>query len=71
MQDQPVVGVAAEWLGNDFFQLGFDLVDVLAWSEAGPIADAKDMRVYCEGFLAEGCVQHNVGSLAAYAGKRL
>ena len=65
------MGVSAKGLGNDLFQLCLDFVDVLAGGQAGPIADAKDMRVYCEGFLAEGCVQHNVGSLAAYTGKRL
>jgi hypothetical protein len=63
--------VAAEGLGNDLLQLCLDLVDVLAWSKAGPIADAKDMRVDRERLLAECRVQNDIGSLAANAGQRL
>ena len=71
MQDQPVVGVAAEGLRHDLFQLGLDVVDGLAGREAGAVADAEHMRVDGEGLLAEGGIEDDVCRLAANAGKGL
>jgi len=65
VQDQPVVGVAAEGLGNDLFELSLDLVDGLARRKAGAVADAEDMRVDGKSFLAESSVQDTICSLAA------
>lgn len=66
-----MVRVAAERLGDDLIQLGFDFVDVLSRSETGAIADAEHMRVYRERFLAEGGVENDICGLAPNAGKRL
>ena len=63
--------IAAEGLRDDLFKLRFDLVYALARSEAGPVADAEDMGVNGKCFLAERCVQDNIGSLPANAGERL
>jgi hypothetical protein len=71
VQDQPVVRVAAERLGHDLLELGFDLVDRLARRESGTVADAEYVRVDREGFLAEGGVEHDVCGLASDAGERL
>jgi hypothetical protein len=71
VEDQPVVRVAAEGLGHDLFELGFDLIDVLARREAGAVADAEHMGVDRERLLAERGVEDHVGGLAADAGKRL
>ena len=60
-----MVGVAAEGLRDDPFQLGFDLFDGFAGSQAGAVADAEDMRVDGKSFLAESSVQDNICSLAA------
>jgi hypothetical protein len=69
VQDQPVVGVPAEGLGNDLLELRFDDVDILARGEAGAIADAKYVSVDGEGFRPEVSVENNVGGLAADARK--
>ena len=63
--------IAAEGLRDDLFKLRFDLVYVLARSKARPVADAEDMGVNGKCFLAERCVQDNIGSLPANAGERL
>jgi hypothetical protein len=65
-----MVGVAAEGLRHDFLELGFDLVDILAGREAGPVADPEDVGVDRERLLAPGGVEHDVGGLAADAGQR-
>ena len=66
-----MVSVAAEELGHDFLELGFDLVDVLAGCEAGAVADAEDVSVDGEGFLAERGIENDVRGLAADAGEFL
>ena len=63
--------VAPEGLRDDLFELGFYLVDGLARSEAGAIADPEYVRVDRERFLAERCVEDDVCSLAADTRKRL
>ena len=63
--------IAAEGLRDDLFKLRFDLVYVLARSKARPVADAEYMGVNGKCFLAERCVQDNIGSLPANAGERL
>ena len=66
-----MVRVAAERLRDDLLELGFDLVDSLAGREAGAVADAEDVGVDRERLLAERGVEHDVGGLAADAGKGL
>ena len=67
MQDQPVVRIQSEGLGNGLLKLELDPQHVLAWREPRPIADPEDVRIDREGLLAEGRVQHDVRSLAAHA----
>jgi hypothetical protein len=45
VQDQPVVRVAAEGLGHDLVEPGFDLIGCLARGEAGAVAHTEDVRV--------------------------
>jgi len=71
VQDQPVVRIPAEGLGDDFFKLLFDRVDILARREAGAVADAEDVGVDRERLLAERGVENDVGGLAADSGQRL
>ena len=71
MQDQPVVRIAAEGLGDDLLKPGLDLVDGLAGREPGPVADPEDVGVDREGFLAERGVEDDIGGLAPDAGKGL
>jgi hypothetical protein len=66
-----MVGVATERLGDDFVELGLDLVDILGGRETGAVADAKDVRVDRERLLAPRGVEHDIGGLAADPGKRL
>ena len=66
-----MVRVAAERLGDDPLEPGLDLVDGLARREAGTVANAEDVRVDREGFLAERGIEDDVGGLAADAGQRL
>ena len=66
-----MVRVAAEGLGHDLFELGLDLVDILAWREASAVADPEHVRVDRERLLAERGVEHHVGGLAADAGQGL
>ena len=63
------MGVPPEWLGHEFFKLGLDRFDIVARCEAGAVADAKDVRIDRERFLAEGGVEHHVGGLAADSGQ--
>ena len=65
------MGVAAEGLRDDLFELRLDLVDRLAGREAGAIGDAEDVRVDGEGLLAERGVEDDVCRLAADTGKFL
>jgi len=48
--------VAAEGLGDDLFELGFDRIDIIAGRQAGSIADAKDVRVDRERLLSKSRV---------------
>ena len=66
-----MVSVAAEGLGNDLLELRFDIVDGLARRETRAVADAENMSVDRERFLAEGGVEDDIGRLAADAGERL
>jgi hypothetical protein len=68
MQDQPVMGVTSEWLGDDLFEVRLDRVDCLAGRKAGAVTDPKDVGVDREGLLAECRVEHDVGGLAADSG---
>ena len=62
-----MVGVAAERLRDDLFELRLDFVDVLAGREAGAVADAEDVGVDGEGLLAERGVEDDVGGLSSDA----
>ena len=48
-------------------QLFLDLERCFARREAGPVADAKDMRVNRYGGLSKSCVEDNIGCLASNA----
>src|SRR5690625_375316 len=71
VQDQPVVGVAAECVGNRLDQLVLHRAHGLAGRQAGAVGDAEDVRVHGNGRFAEGGVEDHVGGLAADAGQRL
>ena len=71
VQDQPVMRVLLEFVGDEFQEPLLDFVDVLAGREAGPVGDAEDVRVHGDRRLAEGGVQHDVGRLAPDARQRL
>jgi len=66
-----MVRVPPEGLWHDLLELGFNLVDRLPGREAGAVADAEDVGIDGEGLLAERGVEHDVGGLAADAGKFL
>jgi len=66
-----MVRVTAEWLRHDSFELGFNLIDILARREAGAIADAEHVRVDRERLFAKGRVEHDVGGFPPDTGKRL
>jgi hypothetical protein len=66
-----MVRIPAEGLRYDLVELRLDLIDGLAGGEAGPVADAEDMRVDREGLLAEGGIEHDIRGLTADAGKLL
>ena len=58
------MGVPPERLRHAFFELGLDRFDIFARCKADAVADAEDVRIDRERFLAEGGVEHHVGSLA-------
>src|SRR5712692_5213164 len=68
VQDQPVVRVLAEALGNELEELVLDLPHVLARREAGAVGDSKDMRVHRNGRMAEGGVEDHIGRFPADSG---
>ena len=53
------------------FELLLHLQRRLAGREAGAVTDAEDMGVHRDGRLAEGCVEDDIGRLAADAGQAL
>ncbi len=64
MKDQPVVRVAAEGLGHDLVEPGFDLIGCLARGEAGAVAHTEDVSVDGEGLFTPGGVENDVGGFA-------
>ena len=66
-----MVSVAAKGLRDDLLQLGFDIVDRFAGSEARAIADSEYVCVDCKGFLAERSVENDIGGLTPDARQRL
>ena len=50
---------------HDFEQFFFDCHHVLAWRDAGAVGDPEDVRIDCDGRLAEGDVQNHIGGFAA------
>jgi len=71
VKDQPVVGIAAERLGNHLLEFRFDLVDRLARRKAGAVAYAKHMGVDGKRLLAEGGVEHDIGRFPPDSGELL
>ena len=64
-----MMGVKHEF-GRDHplkFQLHFERR--VARRQPGSIADAKYMRIHCNGALAESHVEHDIGGLAARSGQ--
>ena len=60
MQDQPVVGVFLELFRDKFKQFLFYFQDILADPDTGTVGDTEDMRIDCDGWLTEGCIQDHV-----------
>src|SRR5437899_5679342 len=71
MQDQPMVRILQVFRRGEFEQPLLDLERILAWSDAGAVGDAKDVRVDRHRRLAECRVEHHVRGLAADAGQAL
>jgi hypothetical protein len=57
VQDQPVVRVPPERLGNDPVELCFDLIGCLSGSEPGSVTDPEDMGIDRKSLLAKGGVE--------------
>jgi hypothetical protein len=70
MQDEPMVRVQLELVRDLFLQRQLDCQNVLSGGQIGPVADAKNVRVYRDRLFAEGHVQHDVGGLSSGAGQR-
>jgi len=71
VQNQPVVGVPPERLGDDFLELCLDLVDRLSRRQTGAITDSENVSVDRKGLLAESRVENDISGLAADAGQSL
>jgi len=67
MQDQPMVRIQSEGLGNGLLKLELDPQHVLAWREPRPIADPEDVRVHGKRRFAERGVENDVCRLSAHA----
>jgi hypothetical protein len=63
--------IAAERLGHDLLELGFDFIRRFARREAGTVTDSKNMRVDGERFFPERSVEHHIRRLAPHSGERL
>ena len=59
----------AERLRHALVELRFDVIGRFALGETRPVADPQDMRVDCEGLLAEPSIQDDVGGLAPHTGE--
>jgi len=68
VENQPVVRIQPEGLGDGFFKLQLDLKHILAGCEARPVANAEDVRVDRERLFAECRVEDHVRCLAPDAG---
>jgi hypothetical protein len=64
VQDEPMMGMQHELVGNHALQLELHVQHVLARRHIGAIADAEDMRVHGHRMLAERHVEHDIGGLA-------
>ena len=71
MQNKPVMGMALVFVRHDLIQLGLHFERRLSDREAGAIADAEDVRVDRNRGLAEGDIENDIRSLAAYSGQCL
>lgn len=71
VQDEPVMGVLFEFIGHEFKQSFFYLIDVFAGRDRGAVRDPEDMGVHRDGRLAKGGIQDHIGRLAADAGQAL
>src|SRR5579859_934709 len=69
MQDEPVVRVAAEFLGHEFQQALFHLDHVGSGRDAGAIGDAEDVRIHRDRVLAERGIQNDVRGFAPDSGE--
>jgi hypothetical protein len=63
--------VAAEGLGHDLVEPGFDLIGCLARGEAGAVADAEDVGIDGERLFAPGGVENDIGGFAPDPGQGL
>ena len=70
VQDEPVVGVLAEFLRHVAQQLALDFERRLAGRKPGAVRDAEDMGIHGDGRLAERGVEDHVRGLATHAGQR-
>jgi hypothetical protein len=67
MQNQPVVDIEFELVGDKFFQSFFNRHNVFAWRDFCTIRDPENMRVDGNRRLAKRRIEYDVGSFATYA----
>ena len=68
VQNQPMVCVALEFGGNDFFQLVFHGANCFSGRQLGAIGDAEDMGVDRNRRFTKSRVEYHVGRFATDAG---
>ena len=70
VQDQPVMGVALEFVGHHLFQHLLDHFDVFPRRKAGAVRDPENMRIDGNRFLPERDIENDIGCFPPDAGQR-
>jgi hypothetical protein len=69
MEDQPVMGMEFKCIGDLAIQTSFNLPDILARGNSGPVTHPENVRIHGDDGLTEGDVQDYIRGLATYTGQ--
>jgi hypothetical protein len=71
MQDEPMMGIHKEVLGNPFHEFVFNLKDIFTRGKPCAIGDSENMGIHCNRWFAKGRIEDDIGGFASNARKCL